>query len=360
MCESRNAQAASQGHPGITVLSVAYPHAPVGPDASGGAEQILSALDHALIAAGHESIVVAREGSSVAGELIPIPADARPIDDDARRRAQRAVRHAIAAAPAHDIVHLHGIDFAAYLPPPGPPSIVTLHLPPDWYPVQALHPTRPNTWLVCVSAAQQRVCPDGPALLDPIPNGVPVDRLARHRHARRGFALMLGRICPEKGQDLALEAAHLAHVPLLLAGELFPYEWHRSYFTAKVAPRLDATRRWLGPIGFARKRRLLSAARCLLAPSLAPETASLVAMEALACGTPVIAFPAGALAEVVEDGRTGFLVHTPEEMAAAIARAGEIDPEACRKSARARFTQRRMTDAYLRLYAQLARNRAAA
>jgi glycosyltransferase involved in cell wall biosynthesis len=213
---------------------------------------------------------------------------------------------------------------------------------------------------VCVSAAQRRACLPDAALLDPIPNGVPVDQLAQHRHARRRFALMLGRICPEKGQGLALEAAHLAHVPLLLAGELFPYEWHRRYFAAKVAPRLDAMRRWLGPIGFARKRRLLSAARCLLAPSLAPETASLVAMEALACGTPVIAFPAGALAEVVENGRTGFLVHTPAEMAAAIARAGEIDPETCRKTAQARFAQRRMTDAYLHLYLQLAHGPAAA
>ena len=84
-------------------------------------------------------------------------------------------------------------------------------------------------------------------------------------------------------------------------------------------PRLDRRRRFLGPLGFARKRRLLAAARCLLVPSLARETASLVAMEALACGTPVIAFPNGALAEVVEDGRTGFLVENTREMAAAIA-----------------------------------------
>ena len=95
--------------------------------------------------------------------------------------------------------------------------------------------------------------------------------------------------------------------------------------------------RHLGPVGFARKRRLLSAARCLLVPSMAPETSSLVAMEALACGTPVIAYRAGALAEIVEHGRTGFLVESTEAMADAIGRAGTIDPETCRRAARARF-----------------------
>ena len=100
-----------------------------------------------------------------------------------------------------------------------------------------------------------------------------------HRHARRGFALTLGRICPEKGQHLALDAAHAAGLPLLLGGAVFPYPAHQAYFTASIAPRLDRLRRWLGPLPFARKRRLLSAARCLLVPSTADETASLVAFD---------------------------------------------------------------------------------
>ena len=116
---------------------------------------------------------------------------------------------------------------------------------------------------------------------------------------------------------------------------------------------LDTHRRFLGPLGFARKRRLLSGARCLLVPSTAPETSSLVAMEALACGTPVVAFPSGALADLVEDGRTGFLVSSVAEMADAIAAAGQIDADTCRRTARERFDQAGMVARYLATYRQL-------
>jgi glycosyltransferase involved in cell wall biosynthesis len=347
----------------LTVLQVAYPFAPVGPDAVGGAEQILSMLDRALARTGHRSIVVACEGSRVAGELRAHPFPPGEIDEAARASAHAAMRAAIAAvlrAEPVDLVHLHGIDFHAYLPPPGPPCLITLHLPPAWYPASALSPTRSDTWLHCVSAAQHRACPPSRALLPPIPNGVPVDALTAHRHARRSFALMLGRICPEKGQHLALEAARTADTTLLLAGEVFPYAAHQDYFAAEVAPRLDRRRRWIGPIGFTRKRRLLNAARCLLVPSLAEETASLAAMEALACGTPVIAFPAGALADLVEHGRTGFLERDVSEMAAAIRRAGEIDPVTCRQVAHERFSDRVMINAYLACYETLAWRRATA
>jgi glycosyltransferase involved in cell wall biosynthesis len=340
----------------LTVLSVAYPFAPVGPDAVGGAEQILSELDRMLVEAGHRSLVIACEGSRTRGELIAHPAPEGDIDQFRRADTHAAVREAISQTmQCHpvDLVHLHGVDFPAYLPPPGPPCLITLHLPPESYHTCALDQSRPNTWFHCVSARQQRAFPPSDAMLPPIPNGVPVDALSAHRHARRSYALTLGRICPEKGQHLALRAAHQAGVALLLAGTVFPYPVHEAYFAEQIVPLLDNRRRWIGAIGFDRKRRLLSAARCLLVPSLIEETASLVAMEALACGTPVIAFPAGALRELVEPGITGFLVHDEAEMAEAIGRAGDIDPAACRRIARERYSLERMTDAYLSRYAEL-------
>ncbi len=323
----------------MRVLSVAYPFAAVGRDAVGGAEQVLTAIDRALMARGHASTVIACAGSRVAGRHVAIAACDGEIDDAARRRTHAAVaamaRRAMGDA---DLVHMHGIDFSAYLPPAGPPVLATLHLPPDWYDPAVFHPARDGTWLHCVSAAQHRACPASPALLPPIGNGVPVADFGLARHARRRFALMLGRICPEKGQHLALDAARRADVPLLLAGEAFAYHAHRDYLERRVRPRLDARRRWLGPVGFARKRRLLAAARCLLVPSCAAETSSLVAMEAAACGTPVIAFRAGALPDIVRDGVTGFIVDDADGMADAIgSEHGTSTPEACRGARRGAF-----------------------
>jgi glycosyltransferase involved in cell wall biosynthesis len=341
----------------LTILSVAYPLAPVGPDAVGGAEQVLTQLDGALVAAGHRSIVIAQEGSRTAGTLMAVPVQRGVLDEAAKRRAWARHRQAIATALRRwpvDLVHLHGVDFHAYLPAPGVPALATLHLPPSWYPEEALRPSRPDTWLHCVGEAQHAACPKVTNLLPPIANGVPIEALAA-RHAKRRFALTLGRICPEKGTHLAVEAAKRADIPLIIAGEVFSYEAHRRYFAEEVQPRLDPRRRFVGAVGFARKRRLLTAAQCLLVPSLAPETSSLVAREALACGTPVVGFARGALPETVEHGRTGFLVEGVQQMAAAIRLARDLDGDVCRSVARERFSLEAMTARYFDVYERLAR-----
>jgi glycosyltransferase involved in cell wall biosynthesis len=339
----------------LTVLSVAYPLAPAGPDAVGGAEQVLTYLDAALTRAGHRSIVVACEGSVTAGMLLATPATKEALSEDVCRwvREQHCIgiERALNRWPI-DLVHMHGIDFYTYLPPPGVPVLVTLHLPPAWYPPEVFHLRRPHTYLHCVSAAQRRACPPEAVLLPDIHNGVPTEALTAP-HAKRRFAMMLGRICPEKGFHIALDAAARARIPALLAGEVFRYEAHERYFREEIVPRLDGLRRFIGPVGLARKRRLLSAARCLLVPSLAPETSSLVAMEALACGTPVVAFRCGALADIVEHEKTGFLVQNAQEMADAIEAAGHLDPDVCRHTARAQFSLDSMTRRYFTLYEQL-------
>jgi glycosyltransferase involved in cell wall biosynthesis len=241
--------------------------------------------------------------------------------------------------------------------PEGVPVLVSLHLPLDWYPAAMLRPVRDDVWLIPVSAAQAATGPPGARLRAPIPNGVDPALFAAP-HARRRFALLLSRIAPEKGVHLALDAARQAELPLLIGGQVYPYRWHLDYFEREVSPRLDAERRFLGPLGLARKRRFLGAARCLVIPSLAAETSSLVAMEALAAGTPVVAFPNGALPTVIEDGRTGFIVHDVAEMAEAMRRAGELDRETCRGAARARFSADRMIAGYFDAYRRLARARA--
>lgn len=202
----------------LTVLSIAYPLALVGPDQVGGAEQILSALDRGLVNAGHTSIVIAAKGSEVAGGLVALPGPPRSvIDDSAIHRAHECCRARIVETLAQrrvDVVHMHGVDFHRYLPPPGLPVLATLHMPPSWYPPEALQPRRPRTWLNCVSWSQHRTCPRTPSLLAPIPNGTAVDAAAAPSR-KRGYALVLGRICPEKGIHIAIDAARRAEVPLI-------------------------------------------------------------------------------------------------------------------------------------------------
>ncbi|HEY0511578.1 MAG TPA: glycosyltransferase family 4 protein [Thermoanaerobaculia bacterium] len=341
----------------LTVLSVAYPFASVGPDAVGGAEQILTALEGALVRAGHRSIVIAREGSVCRGALLPLPAWST-IDEGAKIAAYARVREAIAEVVRRfpvDLIHFHGLDFAEYLsgvPKDGPPALATLHLPSHLYPREALFPSRPLTWLHCVSGSQQADCPAGIPLLPPVPNGVDLARFRPSSH-KRPFALSLGRICREKGYHEGIDAARQADVPMVLAGKIFSYADHERYFREEIAPRLGDGVRFLGPLGFRRKRRLLAAARCLVVPSRIAETSSLVAMEALACGTPVVAFRIGALPEIVDHGRTGFLVSDIPEMARALRDVGMLDPAECRRQAERRFSAELMISRYFDLYRRL-------
>jgi glycosyltransferase involved in cell wall biosynthesis len=334
-----------------TILSVAYPLTRVDPDAVGGCEQILAQLDAALVRAGQRSIVVAAENSRVAGELVPTPTWHGRITGEVRRWGQMQHRIAIAEAIRRfqpDLIHTHGLDWDTYLPAAGTPVLATLHLPCEWYPGPVWRIDRPSTYLNCVSHSQRARCRAALPIFV-VENGVPLDQL--HCQVRkRNYALALGRVCPEKGMHLAVDAAKLAGMPVLLAGEVFQYPEHLAYFEAEIAPRLDARTRFLGPIGFERKRRLLTAAQCLLVHSLVDETSSLVAMESLACGTPVIALAKGALPEIIEHGRTGFIIHDVAGMAAAIRRVREIDPEECRRAARERFSAQRMFHDYLALY----------
>jgi glycosyltransferase involved in cell wall biosynthesis len=297
-------------------------------------------------------MVLAPRESKVDGTFVPLDSPRTPIDAGVRERIYERMRTRIASLVEDgsiDVVHYHGYDFCQYLPPDGVTVLATLHLPISLYHPVIFRLGRPRTYLHCVSRSQRADCPDCDDLLPEIQNGVPVEELGPPTR-KRSFAVSLGRICPEKNVHAALEAGRLAGVPVLLAGKVFPYVEHQRYFERKVRPRLDRLRRFLGPLGFRAKRRLLAAARCLLVTSVARETSSLAAMEALASGTPVVAFRTGALPDMIEPGVTGFLVRDRGEMAEAIHEAGRLDPEVCRRAARERFSLDRMLSGYMRTY----------
>jgi glycosyltransferase involved in cell wall biosynthesis len=306
----------------LTVLSVAYPLFPVGPDSAGGAEQILYLLDREIVRSGRRSLVVAQPDSTVSGELVA------------------SIEEALHDYSI-DLIHFHGLDFNDHVPETNVRMLATMHLPLAWYPQQAL--LRADVQKICVSRSQ--AADTGFRI---VLNGIDTARF--HSAPKRDYLLWMGRICPEKGVHIALEVARERDLPLYVAGPVHPFPSHGEYFREKVEPLFDSKRRYLGPVSGEAKNRLLAEARCLLIPSLVAETSSLVAMEAISSGTPVIAYANGALPEVIDHGKTGFIVHSQEEMSAALDRIPAISPDLCRQTAEARFDASRMARDYFTLY----------
>ncbi len=336
----------------MTVLSVAFPLLPVSADSAGGSEQILWQLERGLVRAGYRSLVIAAKGSWVSGCLAPTTCANHEITDAVRSAAHRdhgnAIRSAVETASV-DLIHFHGLDFPEYLPEDGPPMLATLHLPVSWYP-KHIFDIRGLT-LNFVSHSQAASSPSS-VRWPVIPNGIDLSRYGKHVR-KDGFLLVLARICPEKGIDVALRVAHRLGLELIVAGPVHPFAAHQAYFNERVKPLLDERRQYIGPVGLVQKADLLARAKCLVAPSSVAETSSLVAMEAIASGTPVVAFRSGALPEVVEHGITGFIVDCEDEMAQAIGGIDRISNDECRSIAEARFDSHRMVREYLALYERL-------
>jgi glycosyltransferase involved in cell wall biosynthesis len=168
-----------------------------------------------------------------------------------------------------------------------------------------------------------------------------------------GYALFLGRMSPDKRAHVAARVARQAGMPLRIAAKMRePAEY--AYFEEHVAPLLGQDVEFVGEIGGDEKLELLSGARCLLNPIGWPEPFGMVMVEALACGTPVIATPNGAAPEIVTDAVTGFLACDEPALAAALERAGELDRAGCRKDAADRFSTERMVADHLDLYMRVA------
>jgi glycosyltransferase involved in cell wall biosynthesis len=340
----------------VIILSVAFPLLPVSSSSGGGAEQILYLLERGIAAAGHRSIVIAAKGSHVRGDLIETPASTSEITNEVRLDAQRTHLQAIERVLNHtavDLLHFHGLDFYAYQPPPKLPMLATLHLPLDWYPPSIFDG---SVQLNCVSRAQASSAQN--VNWPVVENGIDTGQYGTNT-GKRAHLLWLGRICPEKGVHIALRVARRLDLPMIIGGPVHPFREHETYFAEAVRPLLDSRREYIGPVALGTKVKLLSEAACLLIPSLVTETSSLVAMEAMASGTPVVAFRRGALPEVVEHGITGFLVDSEEEMAAAVKKIEMLSPQVCRSRALDRFDASRMIAEYLALYRRVIDARAA-
>ncbi|MEA2331853.1 MAG: hypothetical protein QOH58_1991, partial [Thermoleophilaceae bacterium] len=200
---------------------------------------------------------------------------------------------------------------------------------------------------VALSRYQAEQAPDGLEVVAVIGNPIVVDDFP-FRAEKDDYLLWIGRFDDYKGPHRAIAAAREAGAPLVLAGPVQPGQ--QEFFEHEVEPHVDGDRvRYIGEVG-EEKRDLHAGARALLVPIRWPEPFGLVMTEAMACGTPVIAFPEGSASELVVDGETGFLVDDEHAMAAAVARLDEIDPARCRASANARFDVRAVGAAHERVY----------
>ena len=343
----------------LRILYVAYPLLPVSRDSCGGAEQILCALERLMHQQGHVTTVAACGSSQVAGELLATgsaPAEADQLGQ--REREHRAaiiatIRERERQGEAFDLIHDHSGSFWQCASQFDLPLLVTLHLPRQLYHPGAFSGPAPNVFFNCVSGCQYQQFTDLQNFASVVENGVDLEQFRPHNGEREPYLLWMGRICEEKGPHLALDVAEATQLPVILAGEVYPFSYHQQYYQREIVPRLKAlgsrAKHIVTPT-FSQKLKLLQRARAVLIPSTVEETSSLVAMEAMACGTPVIAFHRGALAQIVVDGVTGFLVESAAQMAESVKEAAQIDANTCRRYAEQFYSEERMAGEYERLY----------
>lgn len=346
----------------MRVLYISYPLLTVSNESAGGAEQMLWTLEREMAARGAETFVAASAGSCVSGELFVTGLPCSVPDDFERRNREHQdriidfVRARARQGRPFDLVHDKSGSFWPRGGEIDAPLLATLHLPRSFYSPELFENVPPNVRFNCVSQSQARSFAD----LDPaiIPNGICLDRFKSGSSPRQGL-LWLGRICEEKAPHLALEIAARAGERITVAGQVYPFSYHQQYFAREVLPRLERMPNALFiPSPSAQgKRELLCQARAVLITSQAEETSSLVAMEAAAGGTPVIAFRRGALPEIMKDGMTGFLVDSIDEAVAALNRIERITPSACIAHARENFGSAQMAEGYAHLYALITQSR---
>jgi glycosyltransferase involved in cell wall biosynthesis len=231
------------------------------------------------------------------------------------------------------------------------PVLATLHLPRAFYREQWFRDAPRNLSFNCVSQSQARTFDDLPNVMGVVQNGIAVDRFP-FTAEKQNYLLWVGRVCEEKAPHLAIADAREAGLPLVLAGQVYPFTYHQNYFEREIAPRLSegSDVRFINTPSFAQKLELLRQARALLLTSTVEETSSLVAMEAMACGTPVVAFGRGAFPEIIADRETGFVVESVEDMVAMLGSLDQISPKACRRRVERHFTASRMAHDYQETY----------
>lgn len=338
----------------LRVALVAPVWLPIPPPGYGGIERVVHLLAEQLTGRGHDVTLFALAGSVTSARLSSV-LDTGPRLDDPGAFADE-LAHVVAAyrqADRFDVVHDHTAIGPALATLLGgtPPVVHTLHGPWTVRSRRLAAQLRDRVHLVAISAAQA-AANDAVPYAAVVHNGVDLDAFPMSP-VKGDYLAYVGRASPEKGTHLAVEVAQRAGMPLRMAVKRSEAaEW--AYWQAMVAPRLTGDEEVHEQPDHALLWDIVSHARATLFPIDWAEPFGLVMTESLACGTPVVARPLGAVPEVIEDGVTGFLRWDVDDLAAAARAAAGLDPEACRRAAEARFSATAMVDGYERLYRSLA------
>ena len=336
----------------IAQVSPLYESVP--PQAYGGTERVVAYLTDELVRQGHDVTLYASGDSTTLARLVPVAPRSLRLDTtsiDALAHHMLMVARVAREAPQFDIVHFH-IDYVHFPVSRlcGYPQVTTLHGRLDIPDLQPLYDEFDDMPVVSISDAQRTPLPQANWQAT-VYHGLPPDLFACDA-APQDYLVFLGRISPEKRVDRAIEIARRTGMRLRVAAKIDDAD--RAYYEAEIAALFDLPFvEYLGEVGGADKATLLGGARALLFPIDWSEPFGLVMIEAMACGTPVVAWRGGSVEEVITDGVTGFVVDSLDAAVSATERAMSLDRRVCRAEFERRFTAARMTRDYVEIYQRL-------
>jgi glycosyltransferase involved in cell wall biosynthesis len=339
----------------MKIAQVAPLYESVPPKLYGGTERVVSYLSDELVRQGHEVTLFASGDSFTRARLRPVCERALRLEGkkivDPVVHHVRMVEMVAQEAARFDVVHFH-VDYLHFpvIRRQNVRALTTLHGRLDIPDLVPLYQEFCEMNLASISDAQRRPLAWA-NWVGTVYHGLPED-LYTATTAPGKYLAFLGRICPEKRVDRAIEIARRAGMPIRIAAKIDPAD--KEYFESKIRKLLDHPLvEYIGEIGERDKGDFLRNANALLFPIDWPEPFGLVMIEALACGTPVIAYRMGSVPEIVDQGTTGFMVENVDEAVDAVSRVQSLDRAVCRRVFEERFSARRMASDYVKVYNQL-------
>jgi glycosyltransferase involved in cell wall biosynthesis len=326
----------------------------VPPKLYGGTERVVHWLTEELVSLGHDVTLFASGDSITSAKLSPFWPRALRLDGSVRdpnALHMMMLEHVARRAREFDVLHFH-LDYYPFslFSRQGTPFVTTLHGRLDLPEHQPVFDTFRDAPVVSISNSQRRPLPQA-NWIRTIHHGLP-DRLCTPRGGDKSYFAFLGRIAPEKRVDIAIRVAEHCGIPLKIAAKIDRADG--DYYDEKIKPMMDSSYvDYIGEINDEQKSDFLGDAIALLVPIDWPEPFGIVMIEAMACGTPVIAFNRGSVSEIIEDGVTGFIVEDEVGAIGAVDRLRHLSRARIRQRFEQRFTARRMATDYLAVYREL-------